>query len=315
MGSIRPDGIGEASANGNSTVAIRRGTPDDAEACHRLLWESATDFGARRGTPLAGSADDWWRSSEPLHRYMASHAAEWWVAEAPQSNELIGFARSIRRGAMVELTEFFVRPSQQSRGVGRALLERTFPTGGSELRSIIATTDVRALARYYAVDTVARFPMFTMGAEPIPTEEQSSLTSVEAENDSAVAVVAAIESAVLGFSRGDSDIAWLLEQRECHLYKSDGTVVGFAFVGPAGAGPIAALEPSHLPDMLLHVESRAVAVGLETLELEVPAVNDVAVNHLLGRGFRIDPWINLLMSNHPFGQFDRFIGFSPPIFL
>jgi hypothetical protein len=47
----------------------------------------------------------------------------------------------------------------------------------------------------------------------------------------------------------------------------------------------------------------------------VPSVNEVAVRHLLGRGFQIDPWINLLMSDRPFGQFDRFIGYGPPIFL
>jgi hypothetical protein len=41
----------------------------------------------------------------------------------------------------------------------------------------------------------------------------------------------------------------------------------------------------------------------------------MAIRHLLGRGFHIDPWINVLMSNRPFGRFDRFIGFSPPIFL
>ena len=42
---------------------------------------------------------------------------------------------------------------------------------------------------------------------------------------------------------------------------------------------------------------------------------ETAVRHLLGRGYRIDPWINVLMSDRPFGQFDRFIGFSPPFFL
>jgi hypothetical protein len=41
----------------------------------------------------------------------------------------------------------------------------------------------------------------------------------------------------------------------------------------------------------------------------------MAIRHLLVRGFHIDPWINVLMSNRPFGRFDRFIGFSPPIFL
>jgi hypothetical protein len=35
------------------------------------------------------------------------------------------------------------------------------------------------------------------------------------------------------------------------------------------------------------------------------------MRHLLARGFQIDCWVNLLMSNRPFGQFDRFIAFSP----
>jgi hypothetical protein len=35
----------------------------------------------------------------------------------------------------------------------------------------------------------------------------------------------------------------------------------------------------------------------------------------MGRGFRLDPWVNVLMSSRTFGQFDRFIGFGPPLFL
>jgi hypothetical protein len=44
-------------------------------------------------------------------------------------------------------------------------------------------------------------------------------------------------------------------------------------------------------------------------------VNQVAVRHLLDRGFKIDPFLTLLMSSRPFGQFDRFIGFGPPLVL
>jgi hypothetical protein len=29
----------------------------------------------------------------------------------------------------------------------------------------------------------------------------------------------------------------------------------------------------------------------------------------------LDPWINFLMSDCPFGRFDRFVPFSPPLFL
>jgi hypothetical protein len=62
---------------------------------------------------------------------------------------------------------------------------------------------------------------------------------------------------------------------------------------------------------LQHVEGRAAALGVDRLSLQVPGLNAVAVRHLLARGFRIDPWVNLLMSNRPNGRFDRFLAFSP----
>jgi hypothetical protein len=43
-------------------------------------------------------------------------AAEWWVAEEEDSGRLVGFARSIERDGLLELTELFVLPNQQSRG-------------------------------------------------------------------------------------------------------------------------------------------------------------------------------------------------------
>jgi len=62
-------------------------------------------------------------------------------------------------------------------------------------------------------------------------------------------------------------------------------------------------------------EADHVALGLEKIELQVPGPNETAARHLLSRGFRIDPWVNLLMANRPFGQFDRLLPFGPPLFL
>ena len=76
-----------------------------------------------------------------------------------------------------------------------------------------------------------------------------------------------------------------------------------------------ALDPSDQPAILLHVEGLARSIGLERLELQVPAPNAVAIGHLMSRHYHFDSWINFLMSDRPFGQFDRFIPFSPPLFL
>jgi hypothetical protein len=67
--------------------------------------------------------------------------------------------------------------------------------------------------------------------------------------------------------------------------------------------------------ILLHVEGRLHDLGVELMELEVPAPNAAATRHLLRRGYRIDHRMSYLMSERPFGAFDRFIGFNPPLFL
>jgi GNAT superfamily N-acetyltransferase len=296
---------------------IRRGTPDDVERCHEVMWASVTDFGARHGTPLEGTAAEWWASGESLQRFLATQAAEWWVAEDPAARTVVGYARSIERGGLFELTEFFVEPTAQSRGVGRALIEHAFPAGRGEIRSIIATTDVRALTRYYGAGLVARFPMLTLGGVPAAVEPGGELTQHRIDGDAAAdrQALAAIDRWVLDYAREEAEISWLLADREGYLYRRGDEVVGFGFVGKEGGGPIAALDPADLPDILLHVEGRAAAFGSRRLELQVPAPNEVATRHLLGRGFRLDPWVNLLMSNRTFGRFDRLLSFGPPLFL
>ena len=285
-------------------------------ACHRLLWDSVTDLGHRHGTPLKGSEEDWWAGGESLHRYLAEHAAEWWVAESADAG-LAGYARSIERGGLFELTELFVRPGEQSRGIGRELIERAFPQGRGDVRSIIATTDVRATSRYFAAGTVARFPYFTLAGRPRPDAHLGDLVAepIGADDSSAMSPVTDIERTVLDFPRGTDELRWLAADREGLLFLRGGDPVGFGFISKHGAGPVAALDPEDLPLILGHLEARATAVGVEELEFEVPGINAAAMRHLLGRGFHIDPWFNLLMSDRPFGQFDRYIGYSPPIFL
>jgi GNAT superfamily N-acetyltransferase len=298
-------------------LRYRRASPDDSRACHDLMWTSVVDLGTRLGSPLQGTADDWWRSGESLHRLLAQLAAEWWLAEETDSGRLVGFARTIEREGLVELTEFFVLPQAQGRGIGRELLERAFPAGAGTVRSIVATSDVRAQARYYTAGTVARFPIYTLAAAigEAGTAWGGGVAAVPIDDARAIEKQRAIERQVLGHRRSDEEMRWLLEHRRAHLYQRDGETIGFSFVGGDGVGPVAALAPSELPAILLHVEGVARSIGLERIEIQVPAPNEVAIRHLMGRGYHFDAWINFLMSDSPFGRFDRFVPFGPPMFL
>jgi GNAT superfamily N-acetyltransferase len=302
----------------DAEITLRRATSGDTEACYQLFMESVADLSARQGTPWDADLADVWVRLEPMLRLLEEHAAEWWVAE-DASGELAGYARSVERGGLFELSEFFVRPGRQSAGVGRRLLEAAFPMGRGEVRAIIATTDVRALARYYRAGTVARFPILSLETAPIAdgAAQQGTGNALEPVRASTadLTVLAEIEREVLEFDRGPTETTWLLGQREGYLYLRDGRPVAMGFIGQVGSGPVVALDPNDQTAVLLHLEGRAHALGREKLGFEVPSVNEVALRHLLGRGYRIDTFLTLLLSSRPFGQFDRFIGFAPPFVL
>jgi GNAT superfamily N-acetyltransferase len=296
----------------SAAVTIRRGTPADARPAFDVSMAAMRDLFGRQGREWKLDPDSFWTVLEPYLTHLAAHAAEWWIAQDRSDGAIVGYARSVERGGLFELSEIFVRPGRQSAGLGGRLIERAFPSGRGDVRVIIATTDERALARYYAAGTVARFAMASLAAPPRPAGA-TDLEIVSATLDAA-GEFAAIEEAVLGYPRY-ADYPWLFEHREAYLYGRAGRSIGFAFFSATGQGPIAVLDPADQPAILLHLEGRGHAAGLERISFEVPTINEVAMHHLLARGFKIDAPLNLLMSNVPFGKFDRFMSFAPPIVL
>jgi GNAT superfamily N-acetyltransferase len=299
------------------SITIRRGTPDDTREAFDVSMAAVEEEFTRQGVAWTLDPEAFYKGLEPLLTHFATRAAEWWVAEDRTDGSLVGYARSIERGGLFELSEFFVRPGRQSAGLGRRLLERAFPPGRGEVRAIVALTDVRALAHYYKAGTVARFPIAGLTGTPSPSAAESeaacSLGGLEVVSAGLdlVAEFAAIEKAVVGYPR-HGEYPLLFEQRAALLFRRDGRAIGFAFVGVDGTGPIAALERDDQVPILLEVETWAAAHGVSSLSFELPMINEVAMRHLLGRGFKIEPPLSIFMSNKAFGQFDRFILFSPP---
>jgi GNAT superfamily N-acetyltransferase len=300
-------------------VTLRSGTPDDGFACYGVLFESVNDLARRTGTdPIPGEVGDSYARSEPMFRYLAETAAEFWVAEEQPGGKLIGYARSIGHGGFFELTEFFVLPGHQAAGVGRRLLERAFPEGRGELRVIVATTDVRALARYAKAGMTARTVVTSLVGTPVPPAPPAStdrdLAVERLAPDGPLEELAALDREIAGFDRGPM-LTWLATSREALLFRREGHGVGYGFVSERGIGPIGAADPRDLPAILDEVLRRVAALSAESANFEVPMSNGSALRHLLSRGLRIDAFLTVLLSNREFGHLDRYLGYSPPIFL
>jgi GNAT superfamily N-acetyltransferase len=252
-----------------------------------------------------------WEERRPLYEHLARTAEHFGLAE--RDGRAIGFARSILRDGVRQLTELFVLPGEQSAGLGRELLARTFPANGATRRSIIASADFRAQALYLRAGVYPRFPIYYFGRTPEPITVPTDLTFEPiTPTPESLQILGRLDGALLGHQR-DLEHTWFLTDRQGYLYYRDNRPVGYGYVGIRN-GPFALLDASDFPAVLAHAETEAAVHGRE-FGLEVPMVNQVAVDYLLGRGYRLDSFMAVLMSDAPFGKFENYILTSPPFFM
>lgn len=289
----------------------------DSLTVFQIFKASIMDLSQRLGVmAVTGGTDpalleSLWQRRGSLFEHLAQTADQFWLAE--REGQAVGYARSIRRGEVRELTDFFVLPGEQSAGVGRELLARAFPRDGVAHRVIVATSDSRAVALYLKAGVYARFPIYYFSRLPEAVTRATDLTvETVAASPQVIETLAALDLAVLGHRR-DLDHLWLLTQRQGYLYYRDGQPVGYGYVS-ASSGPFALLYETDFPAVLAHAESQAAAAG-HPFGVEVPLVNHAAVDYLLSRGFQMDSFFAFFMSDAPFGRFENYLFTSPPFFM
>ncbi len=275
------------------------------------------DWGDRMHTmPISGGHDpqviqDLWASRQSLFEHLARTSDNFWVAE--QDGKVIGFARSILRNSVRQLTEFFVLPEHQSAGVGHELLARAFPMDGADHRFILATIDGRAVQRYLQAKVYPLFPCyaFSRPAEKVSVDNDLTIERIT-PSAQAMGELIRIDNAILGFHR-EAEHAWLLENRQGYFYKRNKEFVGYGYLGEHN-GPFAALDANDFPAILAHAETEAALKGSE-FSIEVPMVNRAAVDYLLSRGCKLESFFEFFMADSPFGKFENYILTSPPFFV
>jgi GNAT superfamily N-acetyltransferase len=190
----------------SKTITYRPGTLDDSYTIFRVFEEALSDLNRRLGSTASTSWQEpaalvrMWEERRSLYDHLARTAEHFWVAE--RDSQIIGFARSIWRDGLRQLTEFFIRPEEQSAGVGRELMARAYPKTGATRKLIIATADTRAQARYLKAGVYPRFPIYYFGRSPEAVTLDAGLTVEPIEASPRVLrTLGALDRALLGYQR------------------------------------------------------------------------------------------------------------------
>jgi hypothetical protein len=304
------------------SITYRPGGLADSYAVFLVFEQTLADLLRRLGDTEPTSIADpvalaaMWAERHSLYEHLAQTAEHFWVAEQvnEQTNEVVGFARSILRDGVRQLTELFVLPTVQAHGVGRTLLGRVFPQENARLRTIVASPDMGAQTLYLRSGVSVRLPIYYWHRQPEPVEVSTDLQFEPiTATPATLAALAAIDREVLEHQR-DADHRWLLSDRQGLLYVRAGTPMGYGYVGVRN-GPFALLDGADFPAVLAHAERQAAEAGRTHFGLEVPMTNHHAVAHLLARRFRIEYFAAAFMSDRPFGRLAQYIITSPPFFM
>lgn len=298
------------------TITYRPGALADSYSAFNVFLKSIMDYGERMGVQAITGGNDpdklasIWEHRKPIFDFLAEHASHFWLAE--EDREVIGYARAIEHNGHHELTEFFVMPGKQSRGVGGELLSRAFPDDAAPYRSIIALLDERALARYLKLGVYGRVMIkyFSRKAEPVtmPTDLVIQPLDLTLHTDA----LNRIDRDLLSHTRLNLH-RWLASQREGFVYTRGADVVGYGYIG-GSHGPFAVLDDNDFPAALAHAETRMAALD-DDFGVSVPLSNKKAVDYLLARKYQIDSFSALLMTNVPFGKLENYLTFAPEFFL
>lgn len=291
----------------------------DLEAIGRVFIESLNHRHAEIGEPPLVDLNDaaawsamWQNIRRPLFEHVSAHAGTGWLAA--ERGEIIGYARSIQRDGVCQLTDLFVRPQAQGAGLGRELLLRTFVQIESPSRLILANNNPAALSRYMRAGVYPVCAIFDVEREARAVPVDSDLEAHAIAGDAAsIECLNQIDKAVLGYVRPEEH-SWLCSQRSGFLFFRQGVPAGYAYAG-RWSGPIAALEPSDMPALIAHTETAAAKTG-ETFVLMIPLTNRTAMLHAVNTGFRVESAHTLyFMADFSPPGLDRYIFSMPGFFI
>jgi hypothetical protein len=210
------------------------------------------------------------------------------------------------RGRLWYLSMFFVLPGDQSRGLGRALLERALAYGEArraEVRCTLATLDPRAQARYVMAGMAPRWPIYPLDGDAAAVarlEARGGLGPRERKLPCDPAAAERLTTEVFGHDRAGDLAYWRADGSETVAIERGGEVAAFAYRRGARIGPAAGRNET----ALLQAVAAAAAAGAGgggSVTMRVPGASASLLEALVGCGFRIgDP--TLFMASRLFGR-------------
>jgi GNAT superfamily N-acetyltransferase len=295
-------------------VTYRPAKPEDLEEAERIVQQSGNALRVRHGRQP-------WPAPPPTafpQFCLAQDPAGLWVAE--DGDTIIGFGFSWMTEKFWFLSQLFVRPETQARGIGQALLSKTLmqaERNGAANRALITPAyNIASTGLYLKNGLYPREPIYRMAA-PAQAVAQNLV-------DAGYDIIPIAPGPQSGEWTGRIDQELLELRRDLHHQFSlggfaaravriehAGRAAGYAYISAQGhVGPLAIAPDADAKAVVTTALGCALEAGARQVSMLVPGRADVVMQTALALGFRIEePYV--LMAWRPFGDWCNYLPMSP----
>jgi GNAT superfamily N-acetyltransferase len=295
-------------------ITYRPAKFEDLEDAARVVQEAGNELRVRHGRQP-------WPAPPPIafpKFCLAEDPDGLWVAEHGET--IVGFGFSWMTEKFWFLSQLFVRPQTQAKGVGQALLSKTLMQAqrdGATNRALITPAyNITSTGLYLNHSLYPRELLYRMAA---PAQAVARNLADPGYDATPIAPwpeprewMAEIDQALLGLRR-DMHHRFLLGDgaaRAVRIERAGGTA-GYAYISAEGhVGPLAIAPDADAQAVVTTALRCALKGGLSRVSIIVPGRADAVMQAALALGLRVEePYV--LMASRPFGNWGNYLPRAP----
>src|SRR6266403_1498754 len=300
-------------------ITYRPAKAEDLEEAERVAQQSGNALRVRHGLQPWPAPP-----STAFPKFcLARDPSGLWVAE--DGNTIVGFGFSWMTEKFWCLSQLFVSPGMQAKGIGQALLSKTLlqaEHNGADNRALITFAfNIASTGLYLKNGLYPREPLYRMAA-PAQAVAQNladagyAVTPIAPWPESgewpAGEWTGRIDQDLLGFRR-DLHHQFLLHSFAVRAVRIEhaGRIAGYAYISAGGhVGPLAIAPDADAKAVVTTALRCALEGGARQVSMLVPGRADIVMQTALALGFRIEVPL-VLMAWQPFGNWRNYLPRTP----
>ena len=295
-------------------ITYRPAKPEDLEEAARVVQQSGSALLVRHGLQP-------WPAPPPTafpKFCLAQDPSGLWVAE--DGDTIVGFGFSWMTEKFWCLSQLFVRPEAQAKGIGQALLSKTLmqaERNSAANRALITFGyNIASTGLYLQNGLYPREPLYRMAAPAQAVAQNSADAGYEitpiAPWPESGEWTGRIDQELLGFRR-DLHHQFLLGGGAARAVRIEHAcrAAGYAYISAEGhVGPLAIAPDADAKAVVTAALRCAPEGGARQVSMIVPGRAEIVMQTALALGFRIEePYV--LMAWRPFGNWCNYLPSTP----